>query len=102
MSKTKKVILGTIGIDSGQVLICDPCYIDGEWKHSKEGKGKFGDGHYEQCCEASMSKQGGGEVLISGIAGTGVASETGYGDGSYPVEATIKNGRVKEIKIKFF
>jgi len=24
--------LGIVGVDSGQLLICDPCYIDSEWK----------------------------------------------------------------------
>lgn len=24
--------IGEIGVDSGQILICDPCYIDSEWK----------------------------------------------------------------------
>ena len=25
-------LIGHIGVDSGQVLICDPCYIDSQWK----------------------------------------------------------------------
>lgn len=24
--------IGVVGVDSGQLLVCDPCYIDGEWK----------------------------------------------------------------------
>ena len=24
--------IGIVGVDSGQILICDPCYIDSEWK----------------------------------------------------------------------
>ena len=24
--------LGVAGVDSGQLLICDPCYIDSEWE----------------------------------------------------------------------
>jgi hypothetical protein len=24
--------IGVVGVDSGQLLICDPCYIDSEWK----------------------------------------------------------------------
>jgi len=27
--------IGFVGVDSGQILICDPCYIDSEWKHEK-------------------------------------------------------------------
>lgn len=28
-----KKLIGHIGVDSGQVLICDPCYIDSQWKN---------------------------------------------------------------------
>jgi hypothetical protein len=24
--------IGEVGVDSGQILVCDPCYIDSEWK----------------------------------------------------------------------
>ena len=27
----KKVLIGHVGVDSGQLLMCDPCYIDSEW-----------------------------------------------------------------------
>lgn len=29
--KVEVVRLGTVGVDSGQLLITDPCYIDGQW-----------------------------------------------------------------------
>lgn len=25
------VLLGSVGVDSGQLMVCDPCYIDSEW-----------------------------------------------------------------------
>jgi hypothetical protein len=28
----KWVKFGVVGVDSGQLMICDPCYIDSEWK----------------------------------------------------------------------
>lgn len=28
----KKIKLGVVGVDSGQLLICDPCYIDSSWE----------------------------------------------------------------------
>ena len=28
----KKVLLGHVAVDSGQLLLCDPCYIDSEWE----------------------------------------------------------------------
>jgi hypothetical protein len=33
MNKKK---IGLVGVDSGQVVICDPCYIDSEWDHKDE------------------------------------------------------------------
>jgi hypothetical protein len=27
-----EVYLGSVGVDSGQLMICDPCYIDSEWE----------------------------------------------------------------------
>jgi hypothetical protein len=30
----KKTLIGHVGVDSGQLVMCDPCYIDSEW--SKE------------------------------------------------------------------
>jgi hypothetical protein len=32
----KRELIGQVGVDSGQLMIIDPCYIDGEW----ESKGK--------------------------------------------------------------
>lgn len=28
-----KKVIGEVGVDSGQLLVCDPCYIDSEWKY---------------------------------------------------------------------
>lgn len=25
--------IGVVGVDSGQILVCDPCYIDSQWKN---------------------------------------------------------------------
>lgn len=51
-TKKRKILLGVVGVDSGQLVICDPAYIDSEyikreddsgiqreiWKHKKTGK----------------------------------------------------------------
>jgi hypothetical protein len=26
-----RVLLGRVGVDSGQLMVCDPCYIDNQW-----------------------------------------------------------------------
>lgn len=37
-----KKIIGEVGVDSGQILVCDPCYIDSQWKHEDfNGKRKY-------------------------------------------------------------
>jgi hypothetical protein len=33
MTKKKNIVhIGSIGVDTGQLIICDPCYIDSEWE----------------------------------------------------------------------
>ena len=32
-------LLGRVGVDSGQLMICDPCYIESEWKPGTESAG---------------------------------------------------------------
>lgn len=34
--KTRIVKLGEVGVDSGQLMICDPCYINSEWQKTEE------------------------------------------------------------------
>lgn len=93
-----KKLLGNCGVDSGQLIVVDPCYLS-DWKDGKHDKL---DNHYGKCCKASLGKDSGDEVLVSGIAGTGVCLATGYGDGNYPVYAEYnKDKRIKKIIIEF-
>ncbi len=32
MKQYNKELIGHVGVDSGQLLLCDPCYIDSEWE----------------------------------------------------------------------
>lgn len=32
-------LVGHVGVDSGQLLVCDPCYIDSQWLKDKEPMG---------------------------------------------------------------
>ena len=34
MKRPKQI--GVVGVDSGQILICDPCYIHGEWNREDQ------------------------------------------------------------------
>jgi len=146
-----KKIIGHIGVDSGQVLICDPCYIDSEWKNEEFNiprRYQHNDGtviqyekdfpHYEAvipqygktvnqlikdkdvvelpddipsehpfsynaCCKKTLGKDTDGQLNFEmGHPGVGVVSNTGYGDGYYPVVAEYnKEGQVKSLTIKF-
>ena len=143
----KKIHIGEVGVDSGQILICDPCYIDSQWKNEKlvskpveilfpDGKTEkviscskrwfelidkinkgelkiIGDNgfkkaksnfSYPACAELTLTKGYGQLNYEMGHPGVGVVSESGYGDGCYPVIATIdeKTNRIKELKIVFF
>lgn len=35
---SKRVKVGVVGVDSGQVIICDPCYIDSQWDKADDFK----------------------------------------------------------------
>jgi Protein of unknown function (DUF4241) len=37
MPKSKTVQIGVVGVDSGQLLVCDPCYLGSEWQAEKPG-----------------------------------------------------------------
>jgi hypothetical protein len=104
----KRTLLGTVGVDSGQVMVCDPCYIGSEWQKDddkkelfdKSNEGKFS---YGGCCIATMSEKLGGQLKYKlGHAGAGVAVSSGYGDGGYPVYAEYNDeGIVKRITVEF-
>ncbi|MBD8523986.1 hypothetical protein [Lysinibacillus fusiformis] len=46
----KKVLLGHVGVDSGQLIIMDPCYINSQWKGYNDniiGVKLWGEAHHE-------------------------------------------------------
>jgi hypothetical protein len=154
--KSEWVLAGECGVDSGQILITDPCYIDSEWVKNTEfvderkvtvketgetieaPKGHQVNGmtwedefiykkkgynmtwnqarakgiitpvkdkplpqfSYNGACKTTIAQQYG--QLSNAMAPLAVVSRTAYGDGIYPVYVKLdKDGRVKEVKIKF-
>ena len=85
-------VIGFCAVDSGQIMITDPGYVNG-W--GTEGYGdKVAGGHYSYAgaCEVTLGTDRAGQLNFSaGHAGMGVVSSTGYGDGLYPVYATYYN-----------
>ena len=88
IEKTK--ILGTTGVDSGQLLITDPCYPT-----TADHKGLFDYGNL-MLPENDNSKQ----VINKHGAEVGVVVNTTVGDGSFPVIANYhKDGRLLFLTI---
>jgi hypothetical protein len=94
------VLAGHFGVDSGQAMVGDPCYLD-QWK-TNEGEewnleGKVGEYSY-QGVSATTIESNYGEV--GGFSA--VAFSTGYGDGVYPVYVQMnEDGRVSKVVIDF-
>ena len=99
---TEKLI-GHIGVDSGQMLLCDPCYIDSMWSKSETPadfrdlssfEGKF---NYLGAAQATLSDKKAGILDMS----SGAVCSTGWGDGLYPVYVTYEGDRISEMRIVF-
>jgi len=105
-----RVKIGEFGVDSGQVLIGDPCYLESGngWNtegveydqklvegYQKSGEYAF---NYSGACARTLSPEGAGSIGRN----SAVVSTTGYGDGQYPVFATYNaDGRVVKLEILF-
>jgi len=100
--KDRKIRLGVVGVDSGHLLICDPCYLDSHSAFKFENiAGALGlnSGNPKKWRKFAQLR------YDLGHAGAGVIFESGLGDGSYEVWARVGkvNGlgeRIKEVTIK--
>ena len=80
--------IGECGVDSGQILLIDPCYV------YKDEYGSGGD--YDECCKITLSEDKAGETML------GVVTSTYSGDGVYPVYATTdEHGGIMSVEIVF-
>ena len=101
MKKITNKIIGHCTVDSGQLIIVDPCYLE-SWKDG-EFYPDINDNHYSQCCNITLNNPNkAGEIIISQIAGKGVVTQTGDGDGIYPIKASYnKDNTITKITINF-
>jgi hypothetical protein len=78
--KMKTKLAGYCGVDSGQIMVIDPCYA---FKDNYTGNDStVTGGNYD--------------------ANIGVVTSSGYGDGCYPVFVDVnEDGRVVELRIAF-
>lgn len=93
-------LVGHVGVDSGQILVGDPCYLD-DWDPNTndtfETEGKEGQYSYHGACATTLNKN-------YGALGThaAIVMSSGYGDGLYPVYVrTNEDGRVVMAVIDF-
>jgi hypothetical protein len=99
-------LLGYIGVDSGQVMIGDPCYLDefqsaGFQPNRESEPGEFS---YQAACEASLSSEAAGMIGEFPVADAARAavSDTGIGDGIFPVyRITNTAGEVTGLLVSF-
>lgn len=103
-------LIGYCGVDSGQILLTDPCYVkdfvDNEEFEPTKSMTTTGETHpysYNGACGASLSEHGGGQLMFAmGHAGAGVCVSSGWGDGLYPVFADYsEDGRIASVTIQF-
>ena len=102
-----EVLIGSIGVDSGQMMLCDPCYVKDfvntePLDLTNNGEKYTGEFSYGGACNATLSDKSAG-ILEDGIA---AVCSTGFGDGSYNVYVTYSNEggwgkRVSEMRIVF-
>lgn len=100
--------VGSFGVDSGQVMIGDPCYLTqwvDEMSKGEEFNGKLEKPYpytYNGACSATIAQSAGVLGEMGHNEGHAIAVSTGYGDGCYPVYIEKNHeGRVKSITIEF-
>lgn len=92
----KRIKLGIVGVDSGQLLIVDPAYLD-DWDNKddnfEEPKSHLSYGKVSKLTLYSdYHSENQGQLLYErGHAGLGVAFRSGLGDGVYAVFGYLKD-----------
>lgn len=92
--------VGYIGVDAGLCWVGDPCYIlhQSPEEFPSESLGKT---WHEFCDKLTDGQQVTSFPYALGHEGLGVAVNTGYGDGTYPVYVTKEDGRIAGVFVDF-
>lgn len=98
-------LVGHCGVDSGQIMLTDPCYVKSFKDEMSEGGEFVGDlpepypYTYNGASSATLQGDIGGGQLGMGM---GVCVSSGYGDGMYPVYVKHNDeGRITSATIVF-
>jgi len=87
MSDTR--LIGHCAVDSGQIMLVDPCYVIGDAYTEK---------HYGNTIDVTCGDKRSCGPDLGGLA---VSTETGVGDGRFPVYGTFDGPRIVSVEIKF-
>lgn len=95
-----RVYLGECGVDSGQIMLIDPCYVLDRTADRTE--------YFEVCgshkvgCDCSKHEPGAWHDGVGGgIRQGGVVVGSFGGDGVFPVYAQVVDGQVQSVTIEF-
>ena len=85
--------IGSVGVDSGQIIITDPCYVyEDDFVGTDEPPTG---GKYDAACRITLQGD------LYGQSQDGFVSATAYGDGCYPVYGEFDGDRLVRITIDF-
>lgn len=91
--------IGQVGVDSGQLILGDPCYFS-DWTannfNHKEGRTPTNEFSYDGACSVTCY-----DPKMAGELGRGLAvvTSTTYGDGSYKVYIRYEDGVPHEMRV---
>lgn len=89
----REIILGEVGVDSGQLMICDPSYIDGQWVNPPDDHRDFAHEIYRHTGDGKMWQfTYNGEACSEGVRPFPGTYETVIPDYGKTPNAMIKSG----------
>ena len=92
--------IGEVWVDSGQVMLVDPCYLR-DWKGTEyDERVATPEFSYAGACAVTLGKVKEGEQAGQMEHGA-VVTSSGWGDGCYPVYVEVRDGRVVSMTIDF-
>jgi hypothetical protein len=90
-------LIGYCPVDSGQIILVDPCYLN-TWKGGYFDSKSPKDNDYQRACEITLKNKHAGQTFNN----MAVVTSTCWGDGQYPVYVTRnREGRISSVIIDF-
>jgi hypothetical protein len=87
---------GHVAVDSGQMMLCDPCYIKHDFASSRDVGV-----NYESACQATLADGRAGQLGNEHCQVLAFVSSSGWGDGVYPVYVKRFGDRVGGLLVEF-